>query len=90
MHRREHHNIDVAQVVRDHRPVLGKATHYTNVNFQTLQRSRRKSVQPIRPCLSRRWPLHQQLSPVSNKVANQLNASRQRPEEIHQINLVFQ
>ena len=76
MHRRKHHNIHIAQMVRDHRSARRKSSHNIHINFQSLQRSRTEPVQPVRSFLSRRWLLHQQFRSVSNEVARQMNASR--------------
>ena len=89
-HSRKHHNIDIAQMIRDHRPACRKTPHYNDIDFQPLQRSSTEPMQPVCPGLSCLRPLHQQLSSISNEVSCNLNASRQRPEKTHPINLALQ
>jgi hypothetical protein len=62
-------------VIRDYGSTFRKSTCHVDLHVQSSQSPRAEPMQPIRPGLPRRWPLHQQLGSVHNKVPHQLNAT---------------
>jgi hypothetical protein len=85
MQRRKHHNIHIAQVVRNHRSALRKPALHADLNPHPSHRSRTETMQPIRsrlPCL---WPLHHQLRTRNHEHPHQPNTAPHRPKKIHQI-----
>src|ERR1700722_1093359 len=88
MQRREHHNIHIAQVVRDHRPALRKPPHDVNLNPQPPHRPRTKPMQPVCPLLPRLRPLHRKLRAEHHKHSRQPNTPLHCPKKIRQIQIL--
>src|SRR5207253_1031930 len=64
---------------------LWKHPLHTDLNPHPPDTPRTESVQPVRPLLSRRRPLHQQFRPRDNKHPHQANGTPGSSKIIHQI-----
>src|ERR1700761_2206839 len=83
MNRRIHHDVQVAQVIRDHHSPFRKTTRDANLDAHPPHRPRTKTMQPIGSFLPRLRLLYRQSRSSHNKHSDHSNAASHSPKKIH-------